>query len=123
MDSGAKKLFVDDIRKPPDDSWFIARSVSSAINSLTLFDFSEISLDHDISHQVIIGEMSRPYTCVEDFSAVAEYIALKYKSGDKPKITIHTANPVGALRIARILDGFQIEIIKNYPANRLETQL
>ena len=119
-----KKLFVDDIRSAPDETWHIVRSVSAAISAIEMFDFEVIALDHDISHQVILGAMSRPYPCEETFTAVAQYIALKYKDADKkPKILIHTANPSGALRIAGHLQGFETERVQQNPANRLETIL
>ena len=96
------KLFVDDIRKLPDDSWQLARNVSEAIRAINMFDFDVISLDHDI-------EGSQ-----ETFDTVALFIKEKYNRRVEglgiPKIILHTANPAGALRIQNILDGFNIEI-------------
>lgn len=73
------KLFVDDIRNAPDESWTVARTVNSAISAIDTFDFDEISLDHDISHQVSVGTLSRPYPCEETFTAVAYFIKHRYK--------------------------------------------
>lgn len=127
------KLWIDDIRTPPDDSWHICRDVSSAIRALDMFyaDVDEINLDHDISHQVSVGGMSRPYPCTETFEAVARYITrLKlyvHASGMKwnPAIRLHTSNSVGAYKMRAILDdvgmGCTIELAKG--ANRLETIL
>jgi hypothetical protein len=46
------KVFLDDIRDPPDDSWTVVRSYNQMINVLNAdFVFSnitEISLDHDL---------------------------------------------------------------------------
>jgi hypothetical protein len=127
------KLFIDDIRKAPDDSWHLARTITDAISAIAVFDFEVISLDHDISHQVVMLDMSRPYACNENFSAVAQFIVEKYRECEhrttygcevkKPKIIIHTANPAGFMRIAGILKDFEIERVESYPANRLETQL
>ena len=145
------KLYVDDIRSAPDEKWKIVRTVEAAINAIDVFDFEVISLDHDISHQVVIGKMSRPYPCDETFYPVAVFIKEKYKSrlmgkevgavitclsidcperkggeckeGIIPKIIIHTANPAGALRMEAVLKGFEIERKDSYPANRLETIL
>ena len=61
------KLFVDDIRKLPDESWSLARTVSEAIRAINMFDFEVISLDHDI-------EGSK-----ETFDTVALFLAEKYK--------------------------------------------
>jgi hypothetical protein len=119
-----KKLFVDDIRSAPDDTWNIARTVTDAISAIEIFDFEVIALDHDISHQIIMGDMSRPYQCAETFVPVAQYIALKYRDAAKrPKIIIHTANPAGAIRLAGHLQQFEIERKHLTPANRLETIL
>lgn len=121
------KLFVDDIRNAPDETWSVARSVDSAISFIDLFgmQIEEISLDHDISHQVIVGEVSRPYPCVETFTAVARYMAEYYTrelAGRKPKVTIHSSNPMGAKNIQYILRDFGEVPYKPYgPANRLET--
>src|SRR3990167_10355069 len=96
------KLFVDDIRKLPDDSWQLARTVSEAIRAINMFDFDVISLDHDI-------EGSQ-----ETFDVVALYIKEKYKNHiygmNKPTIILHTANPVGAIRMNGILIDFDVEI-------------
>lgn len=125
------KLFVDDIRNPPDDTWHICRDVSSAIRALDMFweQVTDINLDHDISHQVVVNGMSRPYPCTETFEAVARYIALLRKARAvadwKPNIRIHTSNPAGAQRMKEVLESAgltpTIELARG--ANRLETIL
>lgn len=123
------KLWIDDIRTPPDDSWHICRSVSSAIRALDMFyeQVEEINLDHDISHQVVVGKMSRPYPCEETFEAVARYIALIRRAHNdwNPKIQIHTSNYVGAQNMKKILEaeGFLPDAKVIGGANRLETIL
>lgn len=122
------KLWVDDIRNAPDESWTVARSVDSAISFIQQFgtQITEISLDHDISHQVGMGEVSRPYPCVETFTAVARYMAEFYKEtvaeyNGVPKVTVHSSNPMGAKNIQFILKDFPDVTYKPYgPANRLE---
>lgn len=123
------KLFIDDIRTPPDDTWHICRDVSSAIRALDMFynEVVEINLDHDISHQVVVNGMSRPYPCSETFEAVARYIA-KIKFADNlwgPKIHIHTSNYVGAKNMRDILEkaGLEVDAKVVGGANRLETIL
>ncbi len=125
----AKKLFVDDIRNAPDDTWTVARTVTAAISAIDTFDFDVISLDHDISHQVIMGGLSRPYPCDETFTPVAQFIAQRYArypvdgfSPYKPKIIIHTSNPAGAMRMTGHLQGFDIERRESVAANRLEME-
>lgn len=123
------KLFIDDIRTPPDDTWHICRNVSAAIRALDMFypQVSEINLDHDISHQVVLGKMNRPYPCEETFEAVARYMA-KIKDADpswSPIVHIHTSNHVGAKNMLDILTdaGFSTDAKVVGGANRLETIL
>ena len=124
------KLFIDDIRNPPDESWSICRSVSASIRALDMFweQVSEVNLDHDISHQVVMGGMSRPYPCVETFEAVARYMAwIKTAKPEwNPKIQIHTSNYVGAQNMSKILNDAQFAYVEAKVvggANRLETIL
>lgn len=122
------KLWVDDIRNAPDDSWNVARTVSEAIKTIATMKVEHISLDHDISHQVSIDKMSRPYACGECFCAVAYFIVEKYvdnRSAMMPKISIHTANPVAAVELQYVLRGAGIEpeIIRSKPVNRLEMEV
>lgn len=117
------KLWVDDFRDAPDDTWNTARTTEEAIRAIATMEFDEISLDHDIEN--------RP----ETFQPVAYFIGVKYfihiiKDGEKfyrmdmtnknihspndvPKITIHSGNPVGAKNMADILSSYGIgSIIK-----------
>lgn len=75
------KLFVDDIRNAPDESWTVARTINAAISFIDTFSdkIEVISLDHDISHQIAMDILSRPYPCNETFTAVAYYIKAKYQ--------------------------------------------
>lgn len=122
------KLWVDDIRNAPDDSWNVARTVGAAIRAIAMFgdDIKEISLDHDISHQVTIGTLGRPYPCDETFQAVAHYIALRYGGTiGYPHITLHTSNPVGAADMKSILNNAKIlcDVKMTGIANRLELEV
>lgn len=126
------KLFVDDIRPAPDESWMVARSVLSAIRALSHFAFEEVSLDHDISHQVSIGgKLERPFPCEETFEPVAHYLHARAASSEipfqdwkRPRITIHTSNPVGKDHLLRALGGlFTVKVEMRGLANRLELEL
>lgn len=121
------RLFVDDIRNAPDETWKVARTITDAISAIDIFDFEVISLDHDISHQVVVGAISRPYPCNEVFTPVAMFIKEKYANTimpqRKPKIIIHTSNPAGAMRMAGVLKDFEVERRESVPANRLENEV
>ena len=105
-----KKLWVDDERQAPDDSWIVARTVNEACRLIASQHMTEISLDHDDG--------------VDSFEAVAYVIGEKYfvEKGFPefcskmkivcprlyPKITIHSANPIGAKRMIDILKDYGI---------------
>lgn len=119
------KLFVDDVRSVPDESWTLARTICQAMRAIKQFNPEIISLDHDIGHfPMLVFQRSQDGTdkiiqdirqadhvaCSENFTAVAEYIVERYKqSNEKPKIFIHTMNPEGAKRLAEILSAFEVE--------------
>ena len=122
------KLWVDDIRNAPDDSWHVARTAIEAIRAIARYDFEVISLDHDISHQVSIGgPLERPFPCGETFASVAYFIGALYSERHpRPKVILHTSNKVAGDEMAEVLKGFgQIESEKKYmgAANRLEMEV
>lgn len=125
------KLFVDDIRPAPE-GWQQARTVTDAIRFLKMFgdQVTEVSLDHDISYAVEVAGTQRPFPSPENFSAVAHYMVEFYEPDGprwkkRPKVVIHSANPVGAEELKKILKGAVIEA-EYLPAsrvNRLESEV
>ena len=120
------KLYVDDIRPAPE-GWQQARTVTDAIKFLAQFglEVDEISLDHDISYNVEVAGTQRPFPSPETFQAVAYFIGIYYPISKAPKITVHSANPVGAHEIQKILQTWSMES-KYIPAsrvNRLESEV
>lgn len=107
------KLFVDDIRKVPDESWTLTRTIVGAFTAIDLFRPTEISLDHDISHPVTVGGIQRPFPCLETYMPVAKYIvALAMNStGWRPKVTIHSSNPEGGERMFELLRDAELEVV------------
>ena len=85
------KLFVDDVRNPPDDTWVVCRTFDEAISHLNN-GVTEISLDHDL------GEDKTGY----DIAKYIERLAYENKLG-RIKWAIHSANPVGRQNIERAL--------------------
>lgn len=112
------KLWVDDIRDVPDSSWTLARTITTAINLISMYgeSLTHISLDHDISFQVEVMGESRPFPSPDTFQAVAHYIRAYYTgsphnigvwAGDRyPVLTTHSANPVGRRAIMDIFRGY-----------------
>lgn len=116
------RLWVDDIRKEPE-GWVRAKTVTEAIRILDTQDIVEVSLDHDISHYVEVNGLARPYPCGETFEPVARFISWRWAlQPDLPKITLHTANSVGAGKMAEILGGFPVTIRLSTPCNRFEEE-
>lgn len=107
------KLFVDDLRKPPD-GWEVARTNTDAIRILATCPVDEVSLDHDImvpeyggdsAHaKLVIARMS-----AETFMPVAYYLALAAKYShwsydyEQPKIRFHTGNLAMGQKMAEII--------------------
>lgn len=126
------KLYVDDIRPAPEN-WVQAHTVTDAIKTISRFghEIKEISLDHDISMQVIVDGTSRPFPSAETFQAVAYYIIkfweLEVAKGfpQKPTITIHTANPIGGKELELLLheNGFKTIVSPASRVNRLESEV
>ncbi len=118
------KLYVDDIRPAPEGGWQQARTVTDAIRFLAMFgeQVDEISLDHDISYAVEVAGTQRPFPSPENFTAVAYYMESFFKE-NRPKVTIHTANPVGAKEIESILKDFEVTIAPASRVNRLESEV
>lgn len=124
------KLWIDDIRPAPDNSYVVARDNTSAIRSIVYFgnEIEEISIDHDISHQVGMEQVSRPFPCGETFVATAYFIGSYYAvRTSRPTIVIHTANPVGAEKIMHALGRFdyagKVTVKMLGAANRLELEV
>ena len=101
------KLFVDDIRQPPDDTWTVARTATQAIRMLATAPavIEEISIDHDITHG---GQ-----TCPETFEAVAYCVALMPADRKPAKVHIHTANVSQAGKLKKIFEDAGIKATAN----------
>ena len=97
------RVFVDDLRLAPK-GWTLARSVSEAIRILANFNVETVSLDHDIALMDETGAFTGKVS-PECFQAVAYYIAAMPDNVRPKKVYIHTANPVGAVALAAILEG------------------
>ena len=93
------KLFIDDLRDPPDDTWTVVRDYQQAV---AYFDTNGlppvVSFDHDLG-------------LAETGYDVAKWIVEKIldKEVDLPDTfvyTVHSANPVGKRNIEALLDNF-----------------
>lgn len=106
------KLYIDDIRDAPE-GYTLVREVNEAINFIDMYryELKEVSLDHDISLEVEVGGVYRPFPSPETYRAVARYIREVYKTTPErqPQIILHSSNPDGRAAMRAILAGYNIE--------------
>ena len=98
MQSTPYRLFLDDLRDPPDATWVVARSFEEAVNIIAISGCPElISFDHDLgpgrtgydfAHWLVQQDLDRKILQPE-FS-----------------FQVHSANPVGARNITCLLDRY-----------------
>jgi translation initiation factor 2 alpha subunit (eIF-2alpha) len=92
------KLFVDDVRKPPDKTWIVATTAQKAIQILSTNKVQVLSLDHDLGDSDETG-----YTIIcwieEQVTNPGFHI---------PKtILVHSANPVGSQKIKQAIQSIK----------------
>lgn len=89
------KLFVDDLRNPPDQSWVLARSSGEALKMCEAIWPGELALDHDLG-----GE-----------DTVMLFLKGLYEMWDGlkpiPSWTVHSGNPVGKLNINSFMSSWE----------------
>jgi len=104
------KIYLDDLRPIPDDSWTLLQTASEVIAALQSFkqEITELSLDHDLGFEHYAGNLT-----IEEagYSGTGYDIVLwmerqVFELGNfecVPKIIrVHSANPVGK---AKMLQG------------------
>jgi hypothetical protein len=88
------KLFLDDLRDPPDTSWVLARSTREALEICRETWPTELALDHDLGG---------------DDTVMIFLKSLYEMSEDKPipSWKIHSANPAGRLNIESFMMSWE----------------
>ena len=83
------KLWVDDIREVPDNTWSVARTPWDALVMLSTNKYSIVSLDHDLNGFVGNKELTG--------KDILLWIIQRSIDGEfiPELIRVHTANPVG----------------------------
>jgi len=87
-------LWVDDERDPPD-GWVWVKTSLDAIKALRTCQFETISFDHDL------GDGGTGYDVLLYLEAEV-FRNPKYKC---PKMFVHSANPVGRIRMQQAIDA------------------
>ncbi len=90
------KIFLDDVRNPPDSTWKVYREVCDDLVK-DFFNADEVSLDHDLGENKPTGY---------DFLCMIE--ALMHQEPRKlPIIYVHSANPVGVSRMLQAISAIK----------------
>lgn len=88
------KIWIDDIRKPPDWDWLWARSSAEAITLLDTYPVNHISFDHDLGG---------------DDTAMRVAVVIEKRAHDDTmgpvEWAVHSANPVGRDNIRKCMES------------------
>lgn len=94
------RLFLDDVRNPPDNDWVVCRSTQEAIEIIVqkgLPDF--MSLDHDLGgDDTTMVFLKRLVSEVWDGKS------------NPPEYQVHSANPIGTKNITSYMDSWKKSI-------------
>lgn len=91
------KLFLDDIRNPPNDEYIIVRSTNEAIEHIKKHGMPDfISFDHDL------GENDTTMMFLHKL-----YNEIWTINDPIPGYTVHSANPIGKLNIISFMESWK----------------
>lgn len=96
------KVFLDDIRQPPDDTWILVRTYQGAADVITnnYLQITDISLDHDLG-----GEYDGHTVHKSGYDIAVLIERMAYYTKYVPNITVHSMNPVGRQAIFRAIEA------------------
>ena len=96
------KLWLDDVRKPPDDSWSWRKSMEEAKQFVMENECDEWALDHDLG-----GQLAHYGTGVYDHAAATGFdfvkACLQFLPKPPKRVWIHSTNTTGAIEMAGLL--------------------
>ena len=87
------KLWLDDVRMPPDEDWTWVTSVRAAIVLLETGRVVEASLDHDLGEDVPEGYELCLWMAEHDI-------------WPRDRIKVHSGNPPGAERMIGVIERY-----------------
>lgn len=94
------KLWIDDIRPSPDETWDIATTYNEAIDKLTKFKYRLVSFDHDLGDFQNGREMT-------GYDILLWIVEQKMNGRPVPQqYNIHSANPVGRDRMKGVIERY-----------------
>ena len=87
------KIFLDDLRYTPDDSWTMARSYDEFVDFIVKYKtITHLSFDHDLGDNVPTGYDAAKFFVERLLDNPEEATSLRI-------INVHSANPPGAANI------------------------
>lgn len=96
------KLYLDDIRNPPDNTWVVIRNFTDALNYVLSHGApSFVSFDHDLGNESV----DNGYDFVKMLVDFDMYLMGSFLPDDF-EYTIHSANPVGSTNIHYYLNNY-----------------
>ena len=97
------KLFLDDLRAPPDQTWVVLRSVRAAKEYVGTYGVPfTMSLDHDLGGED--APIFLKYLIDMDLDGVLDIQNIK--------MSVHSANPVGRQNLLGLLASYRNFCIK-----------
>jgi hypothetical protein len=107
------KLYLDDLRPPPDQTWVVARSVHAAWHHICTYGLPlEMSLDHDlgtdIDAPVLLHSLIEAYLDHEEDArgAGVKPSDARFAGVRNIKFKVHSANPTGAQNMEQLWANF-----------------
>lgn len=93
------KLFIDDERNPPDDSWSVCRTNEEAVALIERDGMPRlVSFDHDLGR-----DDTGPRTTME----LVVWMSIYHFNEGPPQYTVHSANPVGCQNLISFLESWK----------------
>lgn len=103
------KLWLDDIRTPPSNEWYWARTADHAIERLRSGVVTECSLDHDLadSHYAMSTGYSNAYGLPREKTGL-DVVKWMAEHNVWPEIVkVHSMNPVGAEAMRKMIARYK----------------
>ncbi len=108
-----KKLWIDDLRDPPDETWEVVRTAHRAICLLEDNEYEEVSFDNDLGYESLYGNK------MLEGRNILGWLRNRQANGlyVPPELKVHTSNPDASQAMENDIQrmiGF--EIVKNITA-------